>query len=283
MEPQPALNLIPTVQQAISNLLTTYEPEFLRFGYNLFLSFATILIAWQGIRMMFSHEGLSEQLFDFAKLLLFVSFGYALIAFYEAPIPGIGVSFSNLITDQAYYFQSVLEARAFDNIYQHFDDLSEHFLQPDAWSILANLIYWTVLLLIAFAKAVSLAVIVFGLIASAVCGLLGPIFVPFFIVPKLDWLFWGWLRSFIQYSFIPVVAIAFLMIFERFIYRYVTTLPPTITQAEYGIYGLQAFAVVATFCLGILLVPSLTQSIFSGSSGESALANRISISRLFRR
>jgi hypothetical protein len=283
MEPQPALNLIPTVQQAISNLLTTYEPEFLRFGYNLFLSFATILIAWQGIRMMFSHEGLSEQLFDFAKLLLFVSFGYALIAFYEAPIPGIGVSFSNLITDQAYYFQSVLEARAFDNIYQHFDDLSEHFLQPDAWSILANLIYWTVLLLIAFAKAVSLAVIAFGLIASAVCGLLGPIFVPFFIVPKLDWLFWGWLRSFIQYSFIPVVAIAFLMIFERFIYRYVTTLPPTITQAEYGIYGLQAFAVVATFCLGILLVPSLTQSIFSGSSGESALANRISVSRLFRR
>jgi len=283
MEPQPALNLIPTVQQAISNLLTTYEPEFLRFGYNLFLSFATILIAWQGIRLMFSHDALGEQLFDFAKLLLFVSFVYALIAFYEAPIPGIGVSFSNLITDQAYYFQSVLEARAFDNIYQHFDDLSEHFLQPDAWSILANLIYWTVLLLIAFAKAVSLAVIAFGLIASAVCGLLGPIFVPFFIVPKLDWLFWGWLRSFIQYSFIPVVAIAFLMIFERFVYRYVTTLPPTITQAEYGIYGLQAFAVVATFCLGILLVPSLTQSIFSGSSGESALANRISVSRLLRR
>ncbi len=282
MEPQPALNLIPTVQQAISNLLTTYEPEFLRFGYNLFLSLATILIAWQGIRTMFSHEGLSDQLFDFAKLLLFVSFGYALIAFYEAPIPGIGVSFSNLITDQAYYFQSVLEARAFDNIYQHFDDLSEHFLQPDAWSILANLIYWTVLLLIAFAKAVALAVIAFGLIASAVCGLLGPIFVPFFIVPKLDWLFWGWLRSFIQYSFIPVVATAFLMIFERFIYRYVSTLPPMITQAEYGIYALQAFAVVATFCLGILLVPSLTQSIFSGSSGESALANRISVSRLFR-
>ena len=68
-------------------------------------------------------------------------------------MPGIGVSFSNLITDQTDYFQSVLEARAFDNIYQHFDDLSDHFLQPDAWSILANLIYWTMLLLIALAKA----------------------------------------------------------------------------------------------------------------------------------
>ena len=33
MPPQPSLNLIPTIQQAITSLLTTYEPEFLRFGY----------------------------------------------------------------------------------------------------------------------------------------------------------------------------------------------------------------------------------------------------------
>jgi hypothetical protein len=278
----PSVNLLPTIQQAISNLLTVYEPEFLRFGHSLFLALATIIICWQGIRMMFSHDGLGDHMFHFAKLLLFVAFGYAMINFYEAPIPGFGVSFSNLITDQAHHFQSVLEARAFDNIYRHFDDLSDHFMQPDAWSILANLIYWTLLLLIAVAKAISLAVIAFGLIASAVCALLGPIFVPFFIVPKLDWLFWGWLKSFIQYSFIPVVAVAFLMIFEQFVYRYVTTLPPTITSAEYGVYGLQTVAVIATFCIGIVLVPSLTNSIFSGSSGETIL-NQASISRVLRR
>jgi len=273
------LNLLPTVQQAITNLLTVHEPEFLRFGYGLFLSFATILIVWQGIRMMFSHEGLGDQMFEFAKLLMLISFGYAMITFYEAPIPGFGVSFSNLITDQSGYFQSVLEARAFDNIYHHFDELADHFMQPDAWSILANLIYWTVLLLVALAKALSLAVIAFGLIASAVCGLLGPIFVPFFVVPKLEWLFWGWLKSFIQYSFIPVVAIAFLMIFEQFVFRYVTTLPPTITSAEYGVYALQAVAVIATFCVGIILVPSLTSSIFSGHGGETMIT---SIPRILR-
>src|SRR6187402_1364908 len=165
MPTHPSLDLIPTIQQAITSLLLTYEPEFLQFGYRLFLSFAVILIAWHGIKVMFSGEGLGEQMFDFAKLLLFISFGYSLIAFYESPLPGIGVSFSNLVTDQAGYFQSVLEARAFDNIYRHFDELSGHFMQPDPWAILANLIYWTVLLLIAFAKAVSLAVIAFGLIA----------------------------------------------------------------------------------------------------------------------
>lgn len=64
--------------------------------------------------MMFSHDGLGEQMFEFAKLLMLISFGYTMITFYEAPIPGFGVSFSNLITDQAGYFQSVLEARAFE-------------------------------------------------------------------------------------------------------------------------------------------------------------------------
>ncbi|MGE3959267.1 MAG: type IV secretion system protein [Vicinamibacterales bacterium] len=263
------LNLLPTIQQAIASLLLTHEPEFLRLGFRLFTSLATVLIAWQGIQMMFSRDGLGEAMFDFAKLLLFVSFGYAMIAFYEAPIPGIGVSFSNLVTDQAFYLQSILEARAFDNIYQHFDDLSDRFVQPGALAILANLIYWSVLFLIAVAKALSLAVIAFGLIASAVCALVGPLFVPFFIVPKLDWLFWGWFKAFIQYSFIPVVAVAFLMVFERFVFRYVTMLPPTITEAEYGVYALQAVAVVITFCTGIVLVPSLTTSIFSGQGGQA--------------
>ncbi len=283
MQNQPSLNLLPTVQQAIANLLLTYEPEFIRFGLQLFIAFATIILTWHGIRMMFAHDGLGEQMFDFAKLLLFVSFGYALIAFYETPLPGIGVSFSNLITDQAHYFTSVLEARAFDNIYRHLDELSGHFMQPDPWSILANLIYWTVLLLVALAKGISLAVIAFGLIASAVCALLGPIFVPFFIVPKLDWLFWSWLKAFLQYSFMPVVAIAVLMIFEQFIFRYVTTLPPMITQADYGVYALQAVAVVGTFVIGMLLVPSLTSNIFTGGGGESILSPRIAVGRIFSR
>src|SRR5712671_382425 len=107
MPPQPRLAIVATVQQAITSLLTTYEPEFLRFGFSLFMAFATILIVWQGVKMMFSQDSLGNHLFEFAKLLLFISFGYALVAFYESPIPGIGVSFSNLITDQAQNFANV--------------------------------------------------------------------------------------------------------------------------------------------------------------------------------
>ena len=170
MPPQPRLATVATIQQAITTLLTTYEPEFLRFGYALFVAFATILIVWQGIRMMLSGESLGEQMFGFAKLLLFISFGYALIAFYESPIPGIGVSFSNLITDQTHEFANILDARSLELVFDHLDELWQHFVQPDAWSILANLLYWLLLILVILAKVLSLAVVAFGLIASAVCA-----------------------------------------------------------------------------------------------------------------
>jgi hypothetical protein len=274
MGPQPRLAIVATIQQAITSLLTTYEPEFLRFGYSLFIAFATILIVWQGIRMMLNQESLGDHLFEFAKLLLFISFGYALIAFYESPIPGIGVSFSNLITDQAQEFANILDARSLELVFDHLDQLWQQFVQPDAWSILANLLYWLLLIVVTLAKVLSLAVVAFGLIAGAVCALVGPIFVPFFIVPKLDWLFWSWFKAFIQYSFVPVIAFAFLMIFERFIFQYLTTLPPGITEDLYMLYGIQSLVVIGVFTVGILLVPSLTSSIFSGRGGESVLPNR---------
>src|SRR4029077_15033872 len=102
MPPQPRLALVATVQQAITSLLTTYEPEFLRMGYSLFVAFATILSVWQGIQIMLSGESLGDHLFGFAKLLLFIAFGYALVAFYESPIPGVGVALTNLITSRAH-------------------------------------------------------------------------------------------------------------------------------------------------------------------------------------
>src|SRR6266571_6744500 len=277
MPPQPHLAIVATVQQAISSLLTTYEPEFLRLGYSMFVAFATILIVWHGIRVMLGGESLGEHMFGFAKLLLFIAFGYAIVAFYESPIPGIGVSFSNLITDQAHDFANILDARSLELVYDHLDELWQRFVQPDAWSILANLIYWLLLIVVTLAKVVSLAVVAFGLIASAVCALVGPIFVPFFIVPKLDFLFWSWFKAFIQYSFVPVIALAFLMVFERFIFQYLTTVPPGITEDEYMVYGIQAFVVVGVFTVGILLVPSLTSSMFSGHGGQSVLPDRLRI------
>ena len=50
-------------------------------------------------------------------------------------------------------------------------------------------------------QAFVFAVVGYGYIATAVCVLVGPFFIPWFIVPKMDWLFWGWFKAFIGFSF----------------------------------------------------------------------------------
>ena len=135
------------------------------------------------------------------------------------------------------------------------------------------------LLVIGLAQFALLFVISFSMIASAVCGLVGPLFVPFFIVPTLEWLFWGWLKAFIQYSFMLVIANAFIFVFERFLSRYLQTLPPGLRLEDQLLYGVHAVMILVTFTVGVLLVPSLTSSIFSGRSGESDAAGSRSASR----
>jgi hypothetical protein len=274
MSPNLGYDPIATVQQAITTLLSTEEPAFIGIGNRMFTSFATILIVWYGVRMMLAWRESGEHMFSFAKLLLVIAFGYAMIAYYESPIPGIGTSFSNLITDQGAYLAHILSARSVQDAQQNLNTLWNALQQPDAWSLLANLLYWTMLIVIGLAQFALLFVVSFSMIASAVCGLVGPLFVPFFIVPTLEWLFWNWLKAFIQYSFMLVIANAFIFIFEKFLSRYLQTLPPGLRLEEQLLYGVHAVMILITFTVGVLLVPSLTSSIFSGSSGESVLPNQ---------
>src|SRR5688572_16754197 len=185
MPPVSGYDPIATVQQAIATLLATQEPQFLGIGNRMFLSFAAILISWHGIRMMLAWRESGEHMFSFAKLLLFIAFGYAMIAFYASPIPGIGSSFSDLITDQALYLAGLISARSVQNAQESLNTLWNALEQPDAWSILANLLYWTLLVVIALAQFALLLVICFSMIAAAIFSLVRPLFVPLFIVPTL--------------------------------------------------------------------------------------------------
>jgi hypothetical protein len=66
------------------------------------------------------------------------SLRYALLTFYQSPIPGIGVSFSDLITDQTEEFANILDARSLELVFDHLDqrDAMDHAtavgLLPDA-------------------------------------------------------------------------------------------------------------------------------------------------------
>jgi hypothetical protein len=267
------LDFFSIVQQAVAALLNTYEPEFLRYSQSLFASLAIIMIAYTGIGLLFTTSDVSDKMGVFVNLMLTIAFGYAMVTFYMTPIPGVGISFTHLITDQTNYFSRTLDLSSVRRVYEHLDGLFNHFVAPGAWEITASLIYLVLVVLMMLGKGLSIAIVAYGLIASAVLVLLGPIFVPFYIVPPLEFLFWGWFKSFLQHSFLPVVAYAYLMVFDQFIYAVLTSIPNGITADLYLLYAFNILGFVLVFIYSFLQIPNLNAGLFGGfaNAGRSPL------------
>jgi hypothetical protein len=140
-----------------------------------------------------------------------------------------------------------------------------------ALNVLELVRYLVTVLCIVAAQAAVFTIIAFGYIAEAIAVMLGPIFIPFFIVPKLEWLFWGWLKSLIQYAFYPVVANAYLFVFGNLLIHFVDAHPPPYDGAAVAVFFLPLVLLLIAFTWGILKIPSLVNSLFTGRSGESAV------------
>ena len=116
-------------------------------------------------------------------------------------------------------------------------------------------------------------VIAYGFIATAVCVLVGPVFVPFFIVPKMEWLFWGWFRCFIQYAFYQVIAAAVVYVIGNLMLG-ALRLPPagTLSTVQLVAWFPVLFITFLASIYVLLKIPSLTNHIFSGTAGGSSAA-----------
>lgn len=261
--------------QAINTLLTQNLGFFDAMGQNLFRSFATILIAWYGIKSALSAaSGRHPFHFDnFASLLLTISFGFAMVNYYSTPIPGIGASFHNLVTNQAQFLSSKIDQAQLQTVVTQVANFESRMDSPGWGDFLGTAIYTIVIILLAAAQAIAIVVIAYGFIATAVCVLVGPIFVPFFIVPKMEWLFWGWFRCFVQYAFYQVIAAAVVFVIANLILGTLGLQPNgTISTVQL----IEAFPVLfITFLASIyalLKIPALTNHIFSGTAGGSSAA-----------
>src|SRR5258708_33666580 len=194
---------------------------------NLFRASDTILISWYGVKSaLAAASGKSPFHFDnFASLLLTISLGFGMVNYYSNPIPGIGTSFHNLITDESQFLANRINQAELQTVTERVSDFESRLDSPTWGDILGTLIYAVVIILLAAAQAIAIVVIAYGFIATAVCVLVGPIFIPFFIVPKLECLFWGWFRCFIQYAFYQVIAAAVVFIIGNLILE-ILQLPP---------------------------------------------------------
>jgi hypothetical protein len=255
---------------SMNKVLTQQGSFFEGAGMNLFQSFALILVTWFGIQSALSSAegGAGFSWVRFVALLQELMLVYIMLAFYTVPIPGLGISFTHLILDQASAMIAQLNQSRIQDLIQTLDAVETNLPYPGPLEILAIIRFFILLLCILAAEAVTLYVIMYGYVATAVLVLLGPIFIPFKVVPQMEWLFWGWFRAFIQYAFYQVVASAYVFIFGDFLMQFFGGSASPLSSEEIAVLFVPMVLTLVTFTLGTLKIPTLTVALFSGRAGD---------------
>lgn len=257
----------------ITNLLGQHTSLLEATGMVLFRAFALILLSWFGIQAALSSAGGGAG-FHWAKFSALVQelvLCYAMLAFYTVPIPGFGISFNSLVVDQSQSLVNTLNLTTTQEIIESLNGLETNLPYPSPFELLQIVRFFALLFGIIAAQAAALFVTMYGYVATAVLALIGPLFIPFKILPQMEWMFWGWFRAFLQYAFYQVIASAYLFIFGQLLLQALGAKSTPLTASDLGYAFVPLLLLLVTFVLGIIKIPSLVFSVFSGRAGDYVL------------
>jgi type IV secretory pathway VirB6-like protein len=253
-------------------LTSTASPSIDALGLRICIALATIMLVWFGVQeaLASANGGPGFNMGKFLNFFLLITFAYTMVKFYDSSIPGIGYSLRGFINGGAQYLVSVIGTDSVTSI-QNTLNQAQSSSGPGITKALMNpyyaIVYVIIQVLIAILSAVVSAIIAYGAIASAAIGLLGPVFIPFLVFNKLEFLFWGWLRAFMGFCFYKVLAAAVFSILAHVLAEYYTQL---VAFSDPGnmVQELPLLILLVLVNVYILFkIPAMTQSLFSGHTG----------------
>ena len=266
------MGLLTWITQACDTLTSTASPSIDALGLRICIALATIMLVWFGVQeaLASANGGPGFNMGKFLNFFLLITFAYTMVKFYDSSIPGIGYSLRGFINGGAQYLVSVIGTDSVTSI-QNTLNQAQSSSGPGITKALMNpyyaIVFVIIQVLIAILSAVVSAIIAYGAIASAAIGLLGPVFIPFLVFNKLEFLFWGWLRAFMGFCFYKVLAAAVFSILAHVLAEYYTQL---VAFSDPGnmVQELPLLILLVLVNVYILFkIPAMTQSLFSGHTG----------------
>ncbi|HEY2360038.1 MAG TPA: type IV secretion system protein [Candidatus Angelobacter sp.] len=276
MDPTLLNNLLASLRNTIFDVLTQNGTPFQQLGQNIFRTLAIVMIVIAGSRIAFSDHHALHKLRTLAGLLLLV---WIMITLYSTPSPLLGgYSFSEAIPKAAFGMADLVGTTTQQQMLSKLNDISTGIQDMGEFSMLHArdfIIYLLITLLIAVLELAMFIVVGFGYLALGAILIIGPILIPFVLVPKLDFLFWSWLKALIKYSFYPVVGNIILLGISQIMLSVLNTtlLSQGLTAGRIAVSMTQVPILAVVFLAGIysiFKIPSLVGDIFSGAANAGS-------------
>jgi hypothetical protein len=265
------MELLHWIAQACDNLSNTAAPSLNAMGLRMVISLATIMMVWFGIQeaLASANGGTGFSMGKFLNFFMLITFAYVMVKYYDSTIPGLSFSLRSLIKDGS---NGIVQTLGTDQASNMMDSIAGILAKGGPGMAMFTapytlIVYVLVQLLLGLLAALSTAVLAYGAVGAAVVGLLGPVFIPFLVVKQLDWLFWGWFKAFLSFSFYKVVAAATMTVISNIYMNYYANL----VDFQNPVSLIQNFPILLILILVNLFIitkiPAMVASIFSGHTG----------------
>lgn len=260
------------IKNGCDNLTATVAPSVDALGLHMILSLATIMLVWFGIQeaLASAQGGPGFSIGKFLSFFLLITFAYSFVKFYDGSIPGIGYSLKGFVSGGTSslvdYIGSDSTQEVQDTIHAALSKVGT--MSPSLTEPYTLLCTYTVQVVLSILTALIGVIIAYGAIGATIIGLVGPVFIPWMVFDKTEFLFWGWLKAFVGFEFYKVVAAATLSVMSHLLITYLTSGANNATDPRSLVTlmpGLLILCLVAGFIL--LKIPTMTASLFSGHVG----------------
>jgi type IV secretory pathway VirB6-like protein len=248
-------------------------------GIHIVIALATIMLVWFGVQeaLASAQGGPGFSMGKFLNLFMLLTFAYAMVNYYDSSIPGLGFSVKGFIDGGTANLVNVIGADGSATMLNQIHAASSKTGPSMLTSIMSpyySIVYFVVQFLLGVLAAIVSAILAYGAIAATIIGLLGPIFIPFLVFDKLDWLFWGWLKAYLGFSFYKVVAAATMNVLSHVLSNYYIQLGQSLSDPALIVQTLPLLILLVLVNIYILIkIPAMTQALFTGhtSGGGSGL------------
>ena len=263
------------IKNGCDNLTATVAPSIDSLGVHMVLALATIMLVWFGVQeaLASAQGGAGFSLAKFFNFFLLITFAYCFVKFYDGSIPGIGYSLKGFISGGTSslvdYIGNDSSQEVQDTIHTALAKIGN--LSPSLTEPYTLLCTFTVQLVLSILTGLISVIIAYGAIGATVIGILGPVFIPWMVFDKTDFLFWGWLKAFLGFEFYKVVAAATMSVMSHLLINYLTSGAMNV-DAPQRLVTVMPGLLMLCFIAGFVLVkiPTMTASLFSGHTGGHA-------------
>lgn len=240
-------------------------------GLHIVIALATIMMVWFGVQeaLASAQGGSGFSMGKFLNFFMLITFAYCFVKFYDSSIPGLGFSLQGFVRGGT---NNLVEIIGTDTTTNMLASIKASLSQSGPGIVMMTapyliLAYFSTQILLAILSALISVIIAYGAVGVTIVGIIGPVFIPFMVFEKTEFLFWGWLRAFLSFSFYKVVAAATMSVLGQLYIRYYSNLVD-FTHPLNMMKNFPLLIILVMVNLFLLLkIPAMTATIFSGHTG----------------